>query len=298
MANLGGAADPAAASARGHTTAERRRGQRQRQLARHVGWIWQLRREDASHHTAPSLHPIGGGQLATLVARVEDMQAQITQLAHLVTSLQEHGEQSGEHPLAQHTIVKDEPKDLEGTQNEFDADPAACKVEPDTDEAGAALQPENEQREPTEKTRPKYATAIHDPLDAEDMERAAEAHGQLGVSATTTLGDLPELPHAGPGQVCGHLRGIMQGGPHLREEGVQPLAGPAQASYGDSLRHKAKESKALDKPSYDVLELTTKDQEVKHNKEQPEAINGCGVCGRRPKMPGRSMCRACFQEMI
>ena len=84
----------------GHGTARKRRAQRQRQAARHVEWLWSLKRSSESHHTATAAWQSRAhiGDDSALVARLQtqlaDLQEQVTNLALMVT---EGKENSAEH---------------------------------------------------------------------------------------------------------------------------------------------------------------------------------------------------------
>ena len=94
-------------------TAKKVRDRKQRALARKVGWLSDLFRAAAVHHTAggPSSGGHGGVEVATLVglqasivtimARLEDLQGQVTNLALLVT-------EQDEEQVAEHMVPKEE----------------------------------------------------------------------------------------------------------------------------------------------------------------------------------------------
>ena len=110
-AGLPEATSAGAAGTTASGAARRRRAQRQRQSAKQVGWLLNMVQGSRSHHTAvppfmsdivaevTSLRALAGRhtallevaaavqvQVSTLLARMDDMQAQVTNIAHLVVA--------------------------------------------------------------------------------------------------------------------------------------------------------------------------------------------------------------------
>ena len=100
------------------------RERKQRSVARKVDWLLGLRQCTASHHTAPGNVPTPGNGLTlmeTLVARLDDLQIQVTTLASLITELQDTTAGASGKEVTQEQKQETKPQVNKAYEHEFTA---------------------------------------------------------------------------------------------------------------------------------------------------------------------------------